>query len=250
MTTKVKTCFRQQLCYEDCPKLADWLGMKPAEIKKFDVYVTPMMDGNIDDLQPKLGLNQIKEVIDQLIDGLEQLKVAEKTHNDIKPTNLLYLKTATGYDIKLSDFGQAGKMGGTPGWTAPVFFKERQPGREDLFSAGWVILRLLCHSQSSIPEQNKELFKCLRDNFIENRNQTWLVNFRKMIEIDFVSKLVNLDKPLTLTEVKNEWNKIRPSIAFINKQRLLNLGVPAAQLKIQYNFDRLVQTNFVIIQFI
>ena len=210
--------------------------MEPTKIEKYDVYVTPLMEGNIGDINPTM--NQTKDVIEQIIDAIEQLLAAGKTHNDIKPTNLLYLNTTTGYDIKLSDFGQAGKMGGTPGWTAPVFFKERQPGQEDLFSAGWVILRLLCHSQSSIPEQNKELFKCLRDNFIENRNQTWLVNFRKMIEIDFVSKLVNLDKPLTLQEVKNEWNKIKPSITFINKQRLLNLGVPAASLKIQCNLNR------------
>ena len=193
--------------------------MKPTEVKKFDVFITPLMDGNIGDIS--LTIDETKDVIEQVIDAVEQLSTAGKTHNDIKPANLLYLKTATGYDIKLSDFGQAGKMGGTPGWTAPIFLEERQPGREDLYSAGWVILRLLCNDQSIIPKENKDLFKCLRDNFIENRNQTWLVNFRQMVEIDFVSKLVDLDKQLTLNKVKDEWNKIKPStISSINRDCL------------------------------
>ena len=60
--------FRQQLCYEDCSELAKWLGLKPTEIEKFDVYVTPLMDGNIGDIQPKPDLNQTKEIVNQLVD--------------------------------------------------------------------------------------------------------------------------------------------------------------------------------------
>ena len=215
--------------------------MQPTETEKFDVFITPLFDGNIGDISA--SIDETKDVIEQVIAAVEQLSAARKTHNDIKPANLLYLKTATGYDIKLSDFGQAGKMGGTPGWTAPVFHRDRQPDREDLYSAGWVILRLLCNDQSTTTEQNKDLFKCLRDNFIKNRNPTWLVNFRQMVEIDFISKLVDLDKQLTLNKVKDEWIKIKSSINFINKKRLLNIGVPDAILEIQYKIDRLVQNE-------
>ena len=158
--------------------------MKPKEIDKYDVFVTPLMEGNIGDIQPKPDLNQTKDIIDQVIDGLEQLFKAGKTHNDIKPTNLLYLKTKTGYDIKVSDFGQAGKSGGTPGWTAPVFHCERQSGKEDIYSIGWICLRFLCES--------KELFLSLRDNYVENINSSWMTNFRNMVEIEFVYKLVDL----------------------------------------------------------
>ena len=167
-------------------------------------------------------MDQTKDVVDQVIAGVEQLSAAGKTHNDIKPTNLLYLKKTTGYDVMLSDFGQAGKMGGTPGWTAPVFLVERKPGREDVFSAGLVILRLLCES--------KELFQSLRDNYVGNA-PVWLLRFRGLVEIRFVMKLINLDAPFTVQQVKNEWSLIKPNVRMITRQRLLRLGVPPVFLK-------------------
>ena len=217
-----KLKFRQQLDFADDPNLAQKLGIPAGENRNYEVFVTKLCHGYICDANFNPTLAQTKNVIDQVIDGLEQLSKAGKTHNDIKPKNLLYLNTATGYDIKLSDFGQAGKMGGTPGWTAPVFLQERQPGREDIYSAGLVILRLLCES--------KELFQSLRDNYV-GVAPAWLSRFRGMTEINFVMKLVDLEAPLPVQQIKNEWSLIKPSVRMISRQRLLRLGVPPVFLK-------------------
>ena len=156
--------------------------MKNKEIEKFEVYVTPLYDGNIGKITPKPTLDQTKKIIGQLIDGLDQLNDARKTHNDLKPGNILFRFVKNEFEIKIADFGQAGKVGGTPGWTAPVF-KDRQPGKEDVYSMGLVFLWLLCESN--------DLFYALRDNFIEVTNITWLIKFRSIPEIQLVMKMLN-----------------------------------------------------------
>ena len=196
--------------------------MTPNDYRNFEVFITDLCHGYICDSNFKPAMTQTKDVIDQVIAGVEQLSAAGKTHNDLKPTNLLYLNKATGYDVKISDFGQAGKMGGTPGWTAPVFLEERKPGREDIYSAGLVILRLLCES--------KEPFKSLRDNHIGIKHK-WLSGFRKLTEINFVMKLIDLDAPLTVQQVKNEWSLIKQSVQMISRDELLKLRVPFSKLE-------------------
>ena len=184
--------------FADNPDLAQKLGLTADEIyRNYEVFVTHLCHGYICDSKFNPTINQTKDVIDQVIAGVEQLLAARKVHNDLKPTNLLYLKTANGYDVKISDFGQAGKMGGTPGWTAPVFLEERKPGREILYSAGLVILRLLCES--------KELFQSIRGNYIGIKH-LWLSRFRGLIKINFVMKLLDLDAPLTVQQVKTDWS--------------------------------------------
>ena len=113
-------------------------------------------------------------------------------------------------------------MGGTPSWTAPVFLNDRQPGREDVYSAGLVILLLLCES--------KELFQSIRGNYIGIKH-LWLSRFRGLIEINFVMKLLDLDAPLTVQQVKTDWSLIKPNVRMITRQKLLTLGVPAVFLK-------------------
>ena len=222
-TNFVIKLFRQHLHFVDNPDLAKKLELTAGDISRnYEVFVTPMCHGYICDSNFNPTMDQTKDVIDQVIAAVEQLSAAGKTHNDIKPKNLLYLNTLSGYDIKLSDFGQAGKMGGTPGWTAPVFLEERKPGREDVYSAGLVILRLLCYS--------KELFQSLRDNYIGTKH-IWLSRFRGLVEINFVMKLLDLDAPLTIQQVKNEWSLIEPNVRMITYQRLLKLGVPSIFLK-------------------
>ena len=204
--------------------------MSAGEYRNYEVFVTKLCHGYICDAKFNPTLDQTKSVIDQVIDGLEQLSTAGKTHNDLKPTNLLYLKTKTGYDIKVSDFGQAGKRGGTPGWTAPEFFNERQPGKEDIYSVGWVCLRLLCES--------KELFLSLRDNYVEDTNASWMTRFRNMPEIDFVYKLVALDSPPTVQQVQDQWKRIRSSVQMIDMSRLRDIGVPKSSLQLQLKRPR------------
>ena len=202
------------------------------------------MEGNIGDIKPKLDLNQIKEIIKQLIDGLEQLRDAGKSHNDLKPGNVLYrrrkmsfLKFVSSsfrnvnveYEIRISDFGQANKSGGTPGWTAPKF-KNRQPGKEDVYSMGWVFLWMMCES--------KGLFYALRDNFVENPNLQWVAKFRNLPEIQLVLKMTDLWNPLSVDDVKTQWQKIMPVVQLITKSRLRHLGVPSTLLKPQYKQTR------------
>ena len=164
----------------------------------------------------------------QLVDGLEQLRDAGKSHNDLKPGNILY-KRNNGFEIRISDFGQANKSGGTPGWTAPKF-KNRQPGKEDVYSMGWVFLWMMCES--------KGLFYALRDNFVENPNLQWVAKFRNLPEIQLVLKMTDLWNPLSVDDVKTEWIKIAPSVQLITKSRLRQLGVPPTSLKPQYKHTR------------
>ena len=208
--------------------------MQPGEVKKYEVFVTQLCDGNIKNAvqgSDPPNLDQIKNIINQLIDGLEQLESAGKSHNDIKPGNILYKKHQNGFEIKIGDFGQAGKLGGTPGWTAPIFHN-RQPGKEDVYSMGLVILWLLC--------EIKDLFYMLRDNFIEDSSKQWLNNFRTLPEIQFITKMIDLNNPISVDEVRSEWNKIASKLKLISVQRMLNLGYPIHLFNLQYDHYRYI----------
>ena len=217
----------QQIKYDDDPDLAAKLGLIPGEIKKFEVFIYPLFDGYIGDSLFTPDTVQLREIIDQLLTGLEQLIDAGKCHNDLKPTNMLYRYQSNKYTIKISDFAQCGTQGGTPGWTAPVFLESRQPGKEDMYSLGLVILRLLCADQV--------IFHCLRDNFVQDTKQQWMVDFKSMAEIKFIMKMMNLDKQPTLQEIKDEWIQIKPDFKIITAQRLLQLSIPRQYLQLQYN---------------
>ena len=205
--------------------------MQPGEIKKFEVFVSELCDGNIDDA---LGdafnypeLDQIKEIIDQLFDGLKQLK--HVCHNDIKPGNVLYRLVGNKYEIRIADFGQCGKKGGTPGWTAPIFARQRSAGKEDMFSMGLVILRLLC--------DDRDIFYALRDNWV-NLQSTVRQKFNNMPEIKLVNKIMNLDNQPTIQNAEKEWKTIRSSVQTITESRLNGLGVPSSSLQLQYAHSR------------
>ena len=191
------------------------------------LILTLLYDGNIDDsgLTPDIG--QIKSIIGHLLRALEQLTTAGKCHNDLKPTNILYKFSNKKYSIRVSDFGQCGRRGGTPGWTAPIFSDRRTPGKEDMFSVGLIILRLLC--------ADKTLFYCLRDNFVDDTSTNWINNFRRLIEIKFVMQMIDLDNQPTIHEIKNEWQQINAKVKIIDENRLLALGVPSKYLVTQYN---------------
>ena len=207
--------------------------MVPGQIKKYEVFVTLLYDGFICDNSFLPNINQLRQIIDQLFSGLEQLIRANKCHNDIKPTNILYFYQNNEYKIKIGDFAQCGTHGGTPGWTAPVFLKDREPGKEDMYSLGLVILRLLCADQN--------LFHCLRDNFITsiqyrhtNTAQRWMINFKNMSQINLVLKMMDLVNQPSFQEVQNEWNRTRSWIKVIDVSSLLQLSVPRQYLQPQY----------------
>ena len=206
--------------------------MKIDGVKNYDVYVMQLFDGHICDenFNSLRDLNQTKNVFSQIIDSLQQLNEAKKTHNDLKPQNILYRRILGGesgisYKVAVSDFGQAGKTGGTPGWTAPIFFKDRRPGREDIYSVGWLFLRLFC--------ETKELFLSLRNNYVETIETKWMVKFRGTIEAQFLSKLIDLDCPPTVDEVRAEWNRVKNIVQTINIFRLRKLCIPDRYLTLQ-----------------
>ena len=202
------------------------LEMIAGEVKKYEVFVTPLFDGFIGDAGFSPDLRERKSIISQLLKGLQQLKNAKKCHNDIKPSNVLYRKTKKSYSILIADFGQCGGRGGTPGWTAPIFDRDRQPGKEDMFSVGWLVLRVLC--------DDANLFYCLRDNFVGDTTKPWMTKFRSLLEIQFVMKMINLDSQSTVEAVVNEWNQIKSNVKLIHKPKLLALGVHPYYLKLQY----------------
>ena len=175
-------------------------------------------------------------MITQLLDGLEQLEQADKCHNDIKPSNILWrvivnspriTQNMDDYDVEVNigDFGQCGKLGGTPGWTVPQFNTDRKPGKSDMYSMGMVFLYLLCETQ---------IFYCIRDNFVVNTKMPWMTSFRNMLEIKFVMRMINLNSQPTIAECKYEWNRIKSSVQLITRQRLLALQIPRNVLKLQF----------------
>ena len=91
-------------------------------VKKYDVFVFELCDGNITKegtnglAGSALSLSESISVCDQLFEGLIQLESSNSCHNDLKPENILFNLDQYGkLEIKISDFGQAGRTGGTPG---------------------------------------------------------------------------------------------------------------------------------------
>ena len=207
--------------------------MLPGEIRKFEVFVSVLCDGNIDDALSDPfkypDLDQIKEIIDQLLGGLKQLKRARVCHNDIKPGNILYCLVGNKYDIRIADFGQCNRKGGTPGWTAPIFARKRKPGKEDMFSMGLIILRLLC--------EDKYIFYALRDDWV-NLSQSARQNLNNMPEMKLVLKMMNLNNQPTITDTEIEWKKIKSSVQTITVSRLNTLGVPTSSMQLEYYQSR------------
>ena len=129
----------------------------------------------------KIGTEQARVIIDQLISAQEQLQFAGICHNDIKPRNILIDEHSEGqYKVYVGDFGQANQLGGTPGWTPPEFIDERIPGVSDMYSFGLVMLYILC--------EDAGLFYAIRDNFIYNEDFTenWYTDFLKLSEMKMI----------------------------------------------------------------
>ena len=78
--------------------------MTAGQVMKYEVFVTPLFDGFIGDAGFTPDLNERRSIISQLLTALQQLKEANKCHNDIKPSNVLYRKTNNTYSICIADF--------------------------------------------------------------------------------------------------------------------------------------------------
>ena len=64
-------------------------------------------------------------------------------------------------------------------------------------------------------------------------NEAWMIDFRSMIETEFVYKLVDLNSPPTVQQQTDHWKRIRSSVQMIDISRLLAIGVPRTSLRLQ-----------------
>ena len=205
-------CFllRQQFYSNEDKNLANLLNLEPNVTKSYDIYVTELMDGNIsgkdeNGFKEATERRKILSIVLQLMNGLEQLEIAGKSHNDIKPSNILYsheLNNDDEYDtiLKISDFGQCQRSGGTPGWTPPIFQGPRVPGKSDMYSMALVILYILCESADT--------FYWLRDNCIKEAKSAWLTKFRSFPEINLIMKMMDLNKQPSISNCRQKWIEI------------------------------------------
>ena len=75
------------------------------------------------------------------------------SHNDIKPENILYkLDKNDKITVKITDFGQVEKYGGTPGYASPENFSEQIVSKSDIYSFGKTLLYLYT---------SEKVYKCL-----------------------------------------------------------------------------------------
>jgi serine/threonine protein kinase len=98
----------------------------------------------------RMGTDDIKDVIGQLLDGLGMAHKNGVVHRDIKPANLIMTEDG----IKIADFGianveessmtQMGEVLGTPNYMSPEqVYGQPVDGRSDLFSVGIILYQLI-----------------------------------------------------------------------------------------------------------
>ena len=215
-------------------------------VKNYDVFVFELCDGSISKdnktglcqnqstTKNKFTLTQAIDVCKQLLEGLKQLEESDKCHNDLKPGNILFKTSEEKHEngdnkivIKISDFGTAGRSGGTPGWTWPRFLSKREPGRSDMYSVAMLILYVMCDS--------RHLFYRLRDNYI-GLNEPWLDEFRADPLIELVMDMMSL-KP-TVQECLKRWEEMENNDFLMEIDLIEDYEIPRALLEIQDNLDR------------
>ena len=180
-------------------------------------------------------MKQSKSICKQLIDGLEELKQSNLCHNDLKPDNIFYTTLQNyeyhnekEYQVKIGDFGTAGRSGGTPGWTWPKFMSERKAGKSDMYSVALLILYVMC--------DNRDLFYRLRDNYVVDE-ELWLTQFREEPLIELVLDMMNLN--LSVQQCKKRWAELSEYIENPVDESFLVMecGIPRRWLEVQDSMD-------------
>ena len=203
------------------------LGIEKDKTENYDVFVTKLCDGNLRECcqNENLTNGHRHSMIMQMIQMLRKLKAFGKSHNDIKPGNLLYVKkpTAKGFDVQLqlADFGICNQVGGTPGWSLPDFTNHRKPGDADLFSMGLVILYLHC--------EDDELFYAIRDNYVlfSSSSMQWVNRFRSSPALRLVCQMIEPfpNNRWYLDDLEKHWTSMKIKVLTRN-QLVGRLKVP------------------------
>jgi diguanylate cyclase (GGDEF)-like protein len=106
--------------------------------------------GDATHLVGKLAPERFRQVICDLLDGLEHLHRRGLVHRDLKPGNLLVYETPEGPALRIADLGLsvpidavAAGLAGTPGYLAPEFLDGAPPSVvTDLFALGACLFEL------------------------------------------------------------------------------------------------------------
>ena len=114
------------------------------------------------------------------------MKFCEKhniNHNDIKPENILYkIEENQKLTVKITDFGQVNKCGGTPGFASPENFDRPILSTSDTWSFGKTLLYLYT---------TEEIYKYLTQipiipgqiiDSLQNRTDSMLKNLSELID--------------------------------------------------------------------
>ena len=221
---------RQQLHVDDDRKLAGILNFETEKVKNYDIFVFELCDGNISKTSGGSTLSGSISICDQLLEGLIELEKSNSSHNDLKPENVLYNCDRNGdLEIRISDFGQAGRTGGTPGWTWPKFLSERKPGKGDTYSIALLMLYTMC--------DDREVFYRIRNNYVDTiRAPHWLANFRNDPFFKLIIDMMNLK--LTPEEAKCRWEQISGKVNIITRNYLWQqFGLDNWCLRVQDGMD-------------
>lgn len=173
--------------------------------------------------EKELNLNQKKDIINQICDGLIYLHENEIIHRDIKPDNLFLLKTYRNKDtkilmdkesdekflVKIGDFGLSKKIklefdneniigAGTELYSAPEQIRNNNYSEmSDIYSLGLVIYEMFSKFVS-------ELEKISSINSLKKGNYELLNQIKHSEIIDVIIKCINIDpdERISLNEIK------------------------------------------------
>eukprot|EP00834_Sanchytrium_tribonematis_P000671 NODE_13_length_54415_cov_0.522424.p5 type:complete len:683 gc:universal NODE_13_length_54415_cov_0.522424:33210-31162(-) len=130
----------------------------------FAFVVLELCDGNLDQFIQNYPIYDAKNIIKQIVQGLEFIHELKIVHRDLKPVNILYQKHQDYFLFKITDFG-LGKMlddskssfmtapNGTKGWRSPEILKMlenpdcvlRLTKESDIFAVGLIVHFILSH---------------------------------------------------------------------------------------------------------
>ncbi|XP_050445577.1 eukaryotic translation initiation factor 2-alpha kinase 1-like isoform X2 [Cataglyphis hispanica] len=163
----------------------------------------------------------IKEILKQILCGIDYIHSQNVVHHDIKPRNI-FISTSGHLQIQLGDFGLAcplkpqGKKShsacGTHMYAAPEQLQGKCDPKSDIYSVGIVLVELLIPTQTQM--ELSSIIRCLKHGNIPTglptKRHKWAQMIIQMVQEDPVKRpwtkelLQNLkkDEDMTITELK------------------------------------------------